>query len=300
VSLSLASVSPSHCVCVDVTSWGSTGVWRHCRPACIRVGAQVSLQPHDAATVFYCVCSGRSVNQDSLLVTFGGTCSLQKYEACDNIDLLSIVKEFQVYYDIKFKRAPKLTRKCGGSSGGKAGPAVPGRVVVRRKPSAPDASPVRVRASSIGGQPPLPEIRAGENGHANHRASSADGKAPGRDKARADSVARPPRAPGKKSTGGSSGNAGRGERSSNGDGGGAVDSDPGGLGGLDIGGVGITTVPSSPKAAPPPAKRSGGAEAAAGRRGIPQVINYREELQRAIRGPSDDPQSYVVAQRHFG
>ncbi|EGD76854.1 hypothetical protein PTSG_08202 [Salpingoeca rosetta] len=37
-----------------------------------------------------------------------------KYDVCDNIDLLSIVQEFEAYYKIKFGKAPKLIKKAVG------------------------------------------------------------------------------------------------------------------------------------------------------------------------------------------
>lgn len=36
---------------------------------------------------------------------------LSKYEVCDNVDLATIIQEYEAYYAIKFGRAPKLIRK---------------------------------------------------------------------------------------------------------------------------------------------------------------------------------------------
>ena len=37
--------------------------------------------------------------------------SLDKYEICDNVDLLTIIQEYESFYNIKFNRPPKLIRK---------------------------------------------------------------------------------------------------------------------------------------------------------------------------------------------
>ena len=37
--------------------------------------------------------------------------SLDRYEVCDNVDLLTIIQEYESYYSIKFNRPPKLIRK---------------------------------------------------------------------------------------------------------------------------------------------------------------------------------------------
>lgn len=42
--------------------------------------------------------------------------SLKKVQAADNIDLLSILQEFENYYDIKFGKPPKLTRRFNPSN----------------------------------------------------------------------------------------------------------------------------------------------------------------------------------------
>ncbi len=39
--------------------------------------------------------------------------TLRKFEPCDNIDLLTVIQEFETFYNIKFNRPPKLTRKVG-------------------------------------------------------------------------------------------------------------------------------------------------------------------------------------------
>ena len=36
---------------------------------------------------------------------------LSKYEVCDNVDLATVIQEYEAYYAIKFGRAPKLIRK---------------------------------------------------------------------------------------------------------------------------------------------------------------------------------------------
>jgi hypothetical protein len=37
--------------------------------------------------------------------------SLDRYEVCDNVDLLTVIQEFESYYSIKYNRPPKLIRK---------------------------------------------------------------------------------------------------------------------------------------------------------------------------------------------
>eukprot|EP00045_Choanoeca_perplexa_P001891 m.22216 g.22216 ORF g.22216 m.22216 type:complete len:554 (+) comp11218_c0_seq3:100-1761(+) len=42
--------------------------------------------------------------------------NMARYDVCDNIDLISIVQEFEAFYQIKFGRAPKLIKKVRASS----------------------------------------------------------------------------------------------------------------------------------------------------------------------------------------
>ena len=37
--------------------------------------------------------------------------SLDRYEVCDNVDLLTIIQEYEAFYAIKFNRPPKLIKK---------------------------------------------------------------------------------------------------------------------------------------------------------------------------------------------
>eukprot|EP00290_Baffinella_frigidus_P000884 CAMPEP_0180178052 /NCGR_PEP_ID=MMETSP0986-20121125/38191_1 /TAXON_ID=697907 /ORGANISM="non described non described, Strain CCMP2293" /LENGTH=137 /DNA_ID=CAMNT_0022130857 /DNA_START=235 /DNA_END=646 /DNA_ORIENTATION=- len=39
--------------------------------------------------------------------------SLSQTDAADNIDMLSILQEYEEFYEIRFQRKPKLTRKVG-------------------------------------------------------------------------------------------------------------------------------------------------------------------------------------------
>lgn len=36
---------------------------------------------------------------------------LNKYEVCDNVDLETVLMEYESYYYIKFSRYPKITKK---------------------------------------------------------------------------------------------------------------------------------------------------------------------------------------------
>ena len=42
---------------------------------------------------------------------------LSKYEVCDNIDLETILMEYESYYYVKFSKYPKITKKLGPQSG---------------------------------------------------------------------------------------------------------------------------------------------------------------------------------------
>lgn len=46
---------------------------------------------------------------------------LSKYEVCDNIDLETILMEYESYYYVKFSKYPKITKKLGPQSGFPAG-----------------------------------------------------------------------------------------------------------------------------------------------------------------------------------
>ncbi|CAF4840033.1 unnamed protein product [Rotaria sp. Silwood1] len=41
---------------------------------------------------------------------------VSKYDVCDNIDLYTIIQEYESYFYVKFNRYPKLTKKHGPSS----------------------------------------------------------------------------------------------------------------------------------------------------------------------------------------
>lgn len=43
---------------------------------------------------------------------------LSKYEVCDNIDLETILMEYESYYYVKFSKYPKITKKLGPQSAG--------------------------------------------------------------------------------------------------------------------------------------------------------------------------------------
>ena len=50
--------------------------------------------------------------------------SLAKVEVADNIDLISVLQEFENYYQIKFGKNPKLVRKVAGGKNVAATPAM--------------------------------------------------------------------------------------------------------------------------------------------------------------------------------
>ena len=44
---------------------------------------------------------------------------LARWDVCDNIDLETILQEFESYYFVKFKKAPKIVKKVTSSGRGK-------------------------------------------------------------------------------------------------------------------------------------------------------------------------------------
>ena len=67
---------------------------------------------------------------------------LQRYEVCDNVDLLTIVQEYETYSAVKFGRVPRLTRRKESESAGsdasrpKASTAANSRPQTRSRPAA--------------------------------------------------------------------------------------------------------------------------------------------------------------------
>eukprot|EP01135_Chromosphaera_perkinsii_P003389 Nk52_evm13s242 gene=Nk52_evmTU13s242 len=77
--------------------------------------------------------------------------SLSKYQVCDNIDLLTVIQEFETFYNIKFSKAPKFTRKLKDT---------------------PSSSSGKKRSGSLGKDHPLPSI----GGAAGSKRGSSHGK----------------------------------------------------------------------------------------------------------------------------
>eukprot|EP00041_Stephanoeca_diplocostata_P025036 m.647275 g.647275 ORF g.647275 m.647275 type:complete len:625 (+) comp22656_c0_seq13:316-2190(+) len=228
--------------------------------------------------------------------------NLNKFEACDNIDLLTCIKEYQSYYEIKFKRAPKLTKRIKGDNGGSTVSSSPSRPrnLTNRKRANPRSAPQsnrdngtidgmptsplvgRRRASSIGNgtQTPLPSISSHGGG-----SSTTTGTPQGA--TGSNSSGAPPRTV-----------ASGGSRASNkstplkpghdtGSAGGIADAAiDDAVNGLALSGAGIAA--DGPGGRKRPAKK-----------GMPQVVDYRKELERAIRGPSDDPKPYNYHDDHL-
>ncbi|XP_063432768.1 katanin p60 ATPase-containing subunit A-like 2 isoform X1 [Mytilus trossulus] len=96
---------------------------------------------------------------------------VNKYEVCDNIDLETIIMEYESYYYVKFAKYPKITKKLTSSAGDRRGP--PQKSTISRTNS---ASLSRCR-SSLGknsasltpslpripqnGRPPSPPLQSG-------------------------------------------------------------------------------------------------------------------------------------------
>eukprot|EP00730_Choanoeca_flexa_P004141 TRINITY_DN11610_c0_g1_i5.p1 TRINITY_DN11610_c0_g1~~TRINITY_DN11610_c0_g1_i5.p1 ORF type:complete len:546 (+),score=121.62 TRINITY_DN11610_c0_g1_i5:112-1749(+) len=71
--------------------------------------------------------------------------SMHKFDVCDNIDLISIVQEFEAFYQIKFGRAPKLIKKLRETSAELR----PGRIKAKKqtqraRPTPPETTLPRV------------------------------------------------------------------------------------------------------------------------------------------------------------
>ena len=58
------------------------------------------------------LCDYGYIESANQLQTEGGV-SLQNVDAADNIDLLNVLQEYEDFYEIRFQRRPKLTRKVG-------------------------------------------------------------------------------------------------------------------------------------------------------------------------------------------
>ena len=58
------------------------------------------------------LCDYGYIESAERLQTEGGI-SLQNVDAADNIDLLNVLQEYEDFYEIRFQRRPKLTRKLG-------------------------------------------------------------------------------------------------------------------------------------------------------------------------------------------
>ena len=41
---------------------------------------------------------------------------LRKYDVCDNIDLETVLQEYESYYFVRFNKYPKITKKLNNSS----------------------------------------------------------------------------------------------------------------------------------------------------------------------------------------
>jgi katanin p60 ATPase-containing subunit A1 len=72
------------------------------------------LERKKALLVLICrhLCDHGYIEAAERLQTEGGV-SLQNVDAADNIDLLNVLQEYEDFYEIRFQRRPKLTRKVG-------------------------------------------------------------------------------------------------------------------------------------------------------------------------------------------
>ena len=66
----------------------------------------------------YCVDNGYIETSERLQHEAGVT--LSKFQVADNIDLATIVQEYEEFHEIKFGRKPKLVRRKGVEEDGKS------------------------------------------------------------------------------------------------------------------------------------------------------------------------------------
>lgn len=97
--------------------------------------------------------------------------SLSRWQVCDNIDLDTVLQEFESYYYIKFQKHPKITKKCVGSAD-----ALRGKLSRPKRPSVTSmnghANPTQLSSSSS-----LPHIvnLSGNLGGSSRKARPASG-----------------------------------------------------------------------------------------------------------------------------
>ncbi len=84
--------------------------------------------------------------------------ALATLEVCDNVDLLSIVQEFEAYYTMRFGKPPKITRKLQAADGtaelrsGRSGSKTRLSVPAKSRPPLPQIeSPTTPRREGGGG-----------------------------------------------------------------------------------------------------------------------------------------------------
>ncbi|XP_028661815.1 katanin p60 ATPase-containing subunit A-like 2 isoform X1 [Erpetoichthys calabaricus] len=75
---------------------------------------------------------------------------LRRYEVCDNIDLETVLMEYESYYYVKFQKYPKLTKKCA-ETGGNKHPRSGGKC--KRTPSSSAHNLPRISQSSTAQRP---------------------------------------------------------------------------------------------------------------------------------------------------
>jgi katanin p60 ATPase-containing subunit A1 len=63
-------------------------------------------------------CVGKGYAQTAQRLASEAGVQLSKYEVADNMDLNSVVQEFESFYEMKFGRKPKLVRRTEGSGPG--------------------------------------------------------------------------------------------------------------------------------------------------------------------------------------
>lgn len=106
----------------------------------------------DAATAL-----GRETNID-----------VNKYEVCDNIDLETIIMEYESYYYVKFAKYPKITKKLTGSAGDKRGNQQKSTITRTNSKNSASLTPSLPRIPQ-NGRPPSPPQQSGRPKSGNNR-----------------------------------------------------------------------------------------------------------------------------------
>eukprot|EP00002_Diphylleia_rotans_P011459 TRINITY_DN2264_c0_g3_i4.p1 TRINITY_DN2264_c0_g3~~TRINITY_DN2264_c0_g3_i4.p1 ORF type:complete len:504 (+),score=111.93 TRINITY_DN2264_c0_g3_i4:96-1607(+) len=94
--------------------------------------------------------------------------SLSKYEVADNVDLVTIIQDYEHYFENRFMKKPRLTRKLAASEEGSRKPG--GKRASSHKPLPSIGSKTKVsddeslELPQVGAKPPLPKSSSAKDG----------------------------------------------------------------------------------------------------------------------------------------